>query len=309
MTAETIERLERAAQANDAQALLQLAVMRLAGDKISRDLPEARRLLALSRVNGSGDAALLEAALTANGTGGSPDWPAAIDILKSASEYDDVARQHLSLLDAMDLDADGNQLQPLELVQLSEQPDVRIAHNAFTAQEAAHIFLLAADILEPATVVDPQTLRSIPNPIRTSRNASIGPTRESLPLQAILRRIAALTKSDVNHGEPLTLLDYAPGQEYRPHHDALPGTANQRLTTALLYLNQGYAGGETHFIQNDLKISGQAGDIVFFGNTLADGRPDPSATHAGLPVTSGRKLIATRWIRAKPIDPWTMSGV
>jgi prolyl 4-hydroxylase len=34
-----------------------------------------------------------------------------------------------------------------------------------------------------------------------------------------------------------------------------------------------------------------------FSNVDADGRPDPLSEHAGLPVTSGTKLIASRWIR------------
>ena len=44
-------------------------------------------------------------------------------------------------------------------------------------------------------------------------------------------------------------------------------------------------------------------DAPLFRNALADGTRDPAAAHAGLPVIRGEKLIASRWIRARPFEP------
>jgi prolyl 4-hydroxylase len=89
------------------------------------------------------------------------------------------------------------------------------------------------------------------------------------------------------------------------HMDAMPSTPNQRIKTMIIYLNDGYAGGETMFEANGLKVAGRTtGDVVLFDNTLPDGRADPASRHAGLPVIGGIKRIATRWIRAKPYNPW-----
>ena len=41
-------------------------------------------------------------------------------------------------------------------------------------------------------------------------------------------------------------------------------------------------------------------DALLFRNVTQDGAADPMAQHAGLPVTRGVKLIASRWIRARP---------
>jgi prolyl 4-hydroxylase len=307
-TADAVALLERTSRAGDGNAALRLAILLLVGERIPRDLHGARAVLARGRDAGDPDAALLEIALTANGTGDAPDWRGAYALLERAARSDRLAAEHIAMLQAMDLDADGNPRRLPDIRPLSDAPRVAIASHFLSPAEARHIVQLAADILEPASVFDPGSGRMIAHPVRTSRNAAIGPTRESLPLQAILRRIALLSGTDVAQGEPLTLLDYLPGQEYRPHHDAIPGADNQRIATVLLYLNHGYEGGETRFARRGLTIAGQSGDALVFGNTLPDGRPDPDAEHAGLPVRSGRKLLATRWIRARPIDPWTMGA-
>ena len=93
------------------------------------------------------------------------------------------------------------------------------------------------------------------------------------------------------------VLRYQQGQEYRPHLDALPGLENQRVLTALVYLNDAYLGGETEFTRLGLKVKGRKGDVLVFRNTTADGSPDPISEHAGLPVVNGIKYLGSRWIR------------
>jgi prolyl 4-hydroxylase len=162
-------------------------------------------------------------------------------------------------------------------------------------------------MLEPAVVVDPASGRFVTHPVRTSHGAVVGPARETLVIQAINRRLAAASGTDVRQGEPLTVLRYAPGQQYRPHHDALPlqvARGNQRVLTMLAYLNAGYEGGATRFMGSGLEVRGGPGDVLLFANVKADGAPDPAAQHAGLPVTRGVKWLATRWVRQAPYDPW-----
>jgi prolyl 4-hydroxylase len=72
----------------------------------------------------------------------------------------------------------------------------------------------------------------------------------------------------------------------------------------LVYLNQGYAGGETEFELAGLTFAGGEGDALLFRNVDDSGQPDPATRHAGLPVTSGTKWLATRWIRQRPYHPW-----
>ena len=104
-------------------------------------------------------------------------------------------------------------------------------------------------------------------------------------------------------GEPLQVLRYAPGEQYREHSDALPHVApeQQRVLTFLVYLNEDYKGGETAFPALGIKFRGRRGDGLLFRNSSSDGAIDRRAIHAGLPVTRGAKLLASRWIRAAPL--------
>jgi prolyl 4-hydroxylase len=70
----------------------------------------------------------------------------------------------------------------------------------------------------------------------------------------------------------------------------------------LVYLNEGYVGGETHFLATGLKVKGETGDAILFRNSGPDGAPDMAARHAGMPVTKGVKLLASRWIRSRQLN-------
>jgi prolyl 4-hydroxylase len=137
------------------------------------------------------------------------------------------------------------------------------------------------------------------DPHRDSDNMVVTPMAEDLVIQAINTCIAEATGTGYGWGEPLHVLRYRPGQQYRPHHDALAQVPleKRRLATALIYLNDAYEGGETHFPEIGMTVRGAVGDLLIFHNLTADGMPDPRMTHAGLPVGRGEKWLATRWIR------------
>jgi prolyl 4-hydroxylase len=46
-----------------------------------------------------------------------------------------------------------------------------------------------------------------------------------------------------------------------------------------------------------VKVRGRKGDALVFVSALPNGDLDPLSEHAGLPVTSGTKYLASRWIR------------
>ena len=296
---------EQGAAREDGASLLLLATWRLIGDPLPRDLPAARTLLARARQAGDVDAAMMEAALTANGGGAPADWRAARAILHDTAECNPLAAAQVALLDAMTLTDDGAPRQSLPAEKLVNDGRIVRFPALLTPAECAHVAQAGADMLRPTTVVDSKTGREMPHPIRTSDGAVIGPTRETLPVQAINRRIAAATRTDWRQGEALSLLRYAPGQQYRAHLDTLPGTGNQRVATVLVYLNDGFTGGETTFPHHRIIVRPRIGDALMFLNTLPNGTPDRLSLHTGEPVTRGVKWLATRWIRARPYSPWT----
>jgi len=286
--------------AADPQALFHLAAWRLAGHYVRRDLPAARALFGQAAALGHRDAAACHAAFLANGTGGDSDWQAALDVLGRHAARDPAFREDLALIGGMNLSAAGDPASPVRGQPLSAQPRAMLFPGLFSAAECAFLIARAAPALAPSMVIDPQSGRLTRNPVRTSDGMAFPFAEESPAIHALNRRIAAATGTLPAQGEPLQVLRYRPGQEYRPHSDAILGEPNQRILTVLVYLNQDYTGGETRFLQTGLGYKGQPGDALAFCNAGEDGRPDPFAQHAGLPVTSGEKLIASRWIRAQP---------
>ena len=301
-TPEAVALVERAADANDAEAQFALGNWRLFGLNGPRDLKKAHELLRRAGDKGHVEAIRTRAALLANGTGCAPDEKRAVKMLGKIRGRDPYAALQLAFQDKMRSEAEVSRL-PVET--LSEAPLIKAIRGLLNPEECRYVMTMAQPSLEPSYVIDPRTGGRMPHPVRTSTGMSFGPTTEDLVIRRINRRLARVTGTRVEWGEPLHILNYAPGQEYRPHVDALPGVANQRHWTLLVYLNDGYAGGATRFDKIGVEFSGRAGDALIFHNVDEAGRGDPLTQHAGLPVTSGTQWLATRWIRQAPYHPWS----
>ena len=306
--AQAVETLRSAGARGDSSALAELATWHLAATVIPRDLVAARAALRRAVQIGHVDAALMEVALTANGSGAPADWVGAMALLDQAAANDPLAAEQLALIGAMNLDDSGDPRALPAAEPLNDTPRVMRFSGFCTAEECLHIASIAAPMLQPAMIFDPASGQMVMHPIRMSDNAAIGPMLETLPVQAINRRIAAATETDTIQGEPLTVLRYNPGQQYRAHLDTLPHESNQRLRTAILYLNDAYQGGGTEFPLLGVTIQPRAGDLLVFDNIDERGAPEPRSRHAGLAVTRGTKWIATRWIRVQPITAWELSA-
>lgn len=298
-----------AAKRGHRDALYELALWHVYGSPVPRSFAVARALFEKAGIAGHRAGALTHAVFVALGAGGPADWRTALTLVGKAAEHDPVAARQRDLIAAMSLTPGGTPASLVPLESLSVSPKVAVARALFTPEECAHIMALSAPKLVPSVVVDPTTRREIPHPIRTSEGTVLGPIQQDLVIHTLDRRIAAVTRSRVEQGEPLTVLRYAPGQQYRLHHDCLPGEVNQRVVTAIVYLNDDYDGGATEFPAINTEFRGRTGDAILFANTLADGQVDERSRHAGLPVTRGEKWICTRWIRARDFDPWGMRPV
>ena len=295
--------LEDAGRTGDGDCWVELATWYLGGQIVARDLAKSRECFRLAGTLGHQRAQSIYIALLANGTGGPPDWRGALSLLAELAVTNEDAAKQLDLLSRMNIDDAGNPSALPSPKLLSDAPEVSLLPQLLTSEECRHLVANAEPRFQPSVIVDPASGQLRPHPVRTSDNAFFPWIDETPAIHAINRRIAAASRTDVHSGEPLQVLRYRPGQEYRPHHDALPHTDNQRILTMLVYLNDGYEGGETLFLSTGLKVKGEVGDALLFRNADAEGRPDPLAQHAGLPVTAGEKLLASRWIHEKRFGP------
>jgi len=279
------------------------ALFAAAADALWRNaLAEARALFRRAGEGGRRDAAVIHANFVAAGTGAAPDWPRGVALLRRLAESSPRSRRELAIIEAMALTPAGDPVVAPKGEPVCERPHIVRFATLFSPAECRYLAEAAAPMLEPSVVVDNATGRQVRDPVRTSDGIGFTLPLENPAVHALNRRIAAASGTAVAQGEPLQVLRYRPGDQYRTHFDAIPGFANQRVMTMLVWLNGDYEGGGTRFPTPDLSLKGEAGDAILFRNAGADGRRDPDAAHAGLPVTRGEKLIASRWIRARPFE-------
>lgn len=104
--------------------------------------------------------------------------------------------------------------------------------------------------------------------------------------------------------EDIQIARYKPGGYYLHHFDGDDCTTNcptnQRIATMLVYLKAPDDGGETDFPELKLSTKPEKGKAVFFW--VSDPKTKKlfkQTLHAGMPVRSGEKIIATQWVRGK----------
>lgn len=190
---------------------------------------------------------------------------------------------------------------------LSRHPRVRQVDGLLSSDECRLLVACARPLLRPSRTVDPDTGQPLRLVLRTSADAAIDPILEDLALRCVQLRMAQAADTPLVHAEHLTVLRYAPGQEYRPHRDYVPPgaverdrpAAGNRARTICVYLNAVEAGGATEFPVPGLRIEPVPGRAVVFDNLRGDGTPDPDSLHAGTPVLRGEKWLATLWLRER----------
>ena len=284
----------------DADRLFEAAAARL----IAHDLPAARALFGEAGAAGRRDAAVIHCNLVASGE----DWQRGIALLRQLAGTSARCRRELDIVEAMTLTATGDPIAPPAGRVIGENPRLVWFDGLFTEAECRYLVGAATPMLAPSVVVDQRTGRQVRDPVRTSDGVGFTLPLENPAVHALNRRIAAASGTDVGQGEPLQVLRYRPGEQYRPHFDAIPGFANQRVLTMLVWLNADYAGGETRFMKDGRSLKGKIGDALLFRNADESGRRDDGSAHAGLPVTAGEKLIASRWIRQRAFVPPNAGG-
>ena len=185
-------------------------------------------------------------------------------------------------------------------------PRIVLFGNLLSAEECEQMIDASRRRLQRSTVVNAETGAYDVHAERTSHGTHF--ERGENPLVTrIEKRIGELTGCPVEHGEPLQVLHYLPGAEYKPHFDyfdaAQPGNdqvlamGGQRIATVVMYLNDVEAGGSTVFPSLGLDVLPRRGSALYFAYSGAAGETDPRTLHGGSPVVAGEKWIATKWLR------------
>jgi prolyl 4-hydroxylase len=193
-------------------------------------------------------------------------------------------------------------------------PDLALLDDVLSESECNALIELGSSVAKPSSVVDPTTGSAVEHGARSGTHGFL--LQEDPVLARIEKRLSLLLNWPLDRFENLQLIGYGPGDEYRPHFDwfdpSSPGsaahlaTAGQRVGTLVMYLQEPESGGGTCFpTLGGLEALPQRGSAVWFRDVDAGGQPDPLTLHAGDPVRSGLKWIATAWLRERT---WRMAG-
>jgi hypothetical protein len=291
------------------------AIQLLTGTGGPPDPVQAARLLTAAAEQGDAQAAALMATLEAMGIAGPQSWDRAIGWLRRAAALgSEGARAQLGLLgrgnEAVDIDA---LITPPPKRSLSDAPRIRVIEGFATPAECDWVMVRARGRLGPAMVVDPLSGADIPHPDRTNKEIELDIAAMDVVIQMLRARVGTATNLPVPVFEPAHVMNYSPGEEFRPHYDFLTEDAEgwaaqlrqygQRIATFLLYLNDDFEGGETDFPSVGISHRGAKGDALFFANVDPSGAPDRLTLHAGRPPTRGEKWILSQWIRDRTPGP------
>jgi prolyl 4-hydroxylase len=291
-----VEELKHRAGADGARALV-LAEAALMGDEGPPDSAAAYALVEHSARLGDADGRRAWVYATGSGIGVRADRARAEAMLAELAQEDRFAAVQAQFLRHLTCEARLDEVTPDIL---STDPDIRLWKQLFSPAECRYLMLAGTPWLQKALVIDELTGEGRADPVRDADTSSFPPLAEDLVVQAINRTIARASGTEATWGEPLTILRYQPGQQYRPHHDAGSREKGGKLRhrTALIWLNDEFEGGETHFPDLKMKVRGGVGDLLLFRNVV-EGIRDERMMHAGLPVTGGVKWMASRWIRGQ----------
>lgn len=190
-----------------------------------------------------------------------------------------------------------------------ESPRARVFEGFATPAECDWLIERCRARLKRAEVYESSSTEATRHDGRSNSEADYDVQSSDVVLSLVQDRIARASGVPVLNFEVPKLLQYTPGQTFGHHTDFLqPGMQQdidlngQRVATFLVYLSDGYEGGETEFSEANFKFKARKGDALMFLNVDANGAPDLMSTHAGLPTTRGEKWVLSQWLRGKPVN-------
>lgn len=182
----------------------------------------------------------------------------------------------------------------------NEEPLVLVLENVLTDKECEQLIQLSKDRLDRSKI---GTTHEV-NEIRTSSGMFFENAENEL-ITKIEKRISEIMCIPVEHAEGIQVLNYKPGQEYKPHFDyfseASKAANNNRINTLVMYLNDVEKGGETLFPNLEISVEPKKGTAVYFEYFYTNEELNKLTLHSGNPVEKGEKWVATQWMRRKKI--------
>ena len=180
-------------------------------------------------------------------------------------------------------------------------------HNYITPEECQELIKMIDANHSRSSVVVGGTDRTDVTDHRTSSTSNLD---MSTPIMSkIKKQISETLGLELIKGEALQGQLYEPGQYFKPHNDFFSGPAydmhckasGNRTHTLMIYLNDDYKGGGTHFPTLQKTVEPETGKALWWYN-MKDGKVQDQYLHEGVTVDEGKKYVVTSWWREKNWD-------
>lgn len=288
----------------------------------------ARGVALIEQAAQAGDAkgAYLAATIASSSFWRTRNWDEAFDyLMRAAQQGYELSQSSLRILAG---GPSGNKIEgedwakmrgAIDLAAWIAPPEIRMIHDAprihviekFAPPAACDWLIAQAEgRLLRATIYDKTSGGTTEDGRRTNSQCDLDIDTLGVLTFVLRGRISAITRRQDLAMELPKILHYLPGETFAEHCDYLDPTEpayvhelamrGQRTDTFLIYLNDDFSGGETHFPRIGLSHVGSKGDALLFTNVDAEGAPDGDTIHAGLPPTLGEKWVFSQWIREFP---------
>jgi prolyl 4-hydroxylase len=320
---EAVNALVAGVRNGDVEATTRLGKRLLVGDRAPLLPNDGAQFLEDASKGGSAEAAAILAVLFALGASRRHDARAGLESLGLAAERGSPAAQaQLRALAAAEAPAGGTSadwravaasidldawLRPAPGTDLSSDPRVRVFDDFVSPAVCRWLMAKADGRLSRALVYEALRKEVTVHPTRTNTAASFGMLETDFVCVLAQLRMAAALDVPIRQFEPITVLHYAEGEEITEHFDFVDPNVpdyeqeiaqrGQRIATFLIYLNDGYAGGETAFPHLGIAHQGRTAQGIVFINSLPDGSADVRTLHAGRPPRGGDKWIVSQFVR------------
>ena len=188
-----------------------------------------------------------------------------------------------------------------------EALDLFVVRNVMSPAECERLMEIIDQDLTPSQLMSPP-----PEPdFRTSQSCHLNPHEPEIA--ALEGRFHEVMGIQPELGETAQGQRYALGQQFKPHwdffvpgqpyYDAAMSAGGQRTWTAMLFLNEPDAGGQTNFTKAGISIRPRTGNLLVWNNLTPEGEVNERSMHQGTPVTEGKKYIITKWYRERQWRP------
>ena len=177
---------------------------------------------------------------------------------------------------------------------LNDRPLIKVIDGFLSKEACQSIIDEATPLLEPSKISGGES------GYRTSKSTWLSHTHSHSTL-SLLESATKIAGVGVEYCEPISIIKYESGEEYKKHVDFNTLANNIRVATVIVYLNDVSSGGLTSFPKLNYSVKPVCGRATYFRYDYKDEETNMKTLHIGEPPTDGaNKWIATIWIHEKP---------